>query len=90
MRKLLSSGVDSDHQDLSEYRAHLVFRYTILIGIVVHTLLGVTFLLAQKPNLAVFNLGSVAAWVGARALNQRGATPRRCWSWQLKSRFTAP
>ncbi len=71
MRKLLNFRFDSNHQDLSEYRTYLVFRYTILIGIVVHTLLGVTFLLAQKPSLAVFNLGSVAVWVGAWTLNQR-------------------
>ena len=58
-------------QDLSEYRTYLVFRYTIPIGIVVHILLSVTFLLAQKPSLAVFNLGSVAVWVGAWTLNQR-------------------
>ncbi len=63
--------VDVGNRDLSEYRTYLVFRYTILIGIVVHVLLGVIFLLVQEPSLAVFNLGSVAVWFGAWTLNQR-------------------
>lgn len=63
--------VDVSNRDLSEYRTYLVFRYTILIGIVVHVLLGVIFLLVQEPSLAVFNLGSVAVWCGAWTLNQR-------------------
>ncbi len=53
-------------------RISVVIRYVTFVGIFAHAAFIPLFAWLHVPVMAAFNVGSVAAWIGARAANGRG------------------
>src|SRR5580658_5963467 len=55
-------------------RTYVVVRYVTYVGITAHVAFIGLFAWLGVPTLAWFNVLSVASWVTARVMNERGAT----------------
>jgi diguanylate cyclase (GGDEF)-like protein len=62
-----------------EARIAVIIRSTAWLGIVAHAGFIPLFALAGQPGLAAFNVLSVATWVGAWLVNQRGRSTVAMW-----------
>jgi len=62
-----------------EARIAVVIRSTVWVGIVAHAGFIPLFALARQPLLALFNVGSVMAWVAAGLINRRGSSTVAMW-----------
>lgn len=62
-----------------EARISVIIRSTAWVGIVAHAGFVPLFLACGEPGLAAFNVLSVATWVLAWLLNQRGSSTTAMW-----------
>lgn len=62
-----------------EARIAVIIRSASWLGIVAHAGFVPLFALTGQPVLAAFNVGSVAVWIAAWALNRRGASTVAMW-----------
>ena len=62
-----------------EARIAVVIRSTLWVGIVAHAGFIPLFALSGEPLLAVFNVGSVAAWIVAGLVSRRGKSTLAMW-----------
>ena len=63
----------------SQPRISVVIRNVVWVGIVAHSGFVPMFWLLGQPQLAAFNLLSVASWVVAAILNRRGQSSAAMW-----------
>lgn len=66
-------SIDSTRASSQRSRISVVIRYVTFVGIFAHAGFIGLFAWLGVPLLACFNVGSVATWVVARAVNERGA-----------------
>ena len=71
-RSALGKRAIHNNADSSDSRTYTVVRYAAYVGLPTHILLAITFALVSQPWLVLFNVVSIAVWLIAWFLNQRG------------------